>query len=78
MSIGCKESMLKRLLVPLRDNYYMSFFTEGDSATSVEQKRKYFVITNLGAESDFAALNSNFFWLGDSTTLKTISNKSYG
>ena len=56
----------------------MSFFTEGDSATSVEQKRKYFVITNLGAESDFAALNSNFFRLGDSTTLKTISNKSYG
>ena len=47
----------------LRDNYYMSFFTEGDSDSSVEQKRKYAVMTNLGTESDFAALNGNFRWL---------------
>ena len=61
-----------------RDNYYMSFFTEGDSDPSVEQKRKYAVMTNLGAESDFAALNSNFRWLGVSSNLQKISNKSFG
>ena len=37
----------------------MSFFTEGDSDPPVEQKREYAVLTNLGAESDFAALDSN-------------------
>ena len=31
-----------------------------ESDRSEEQRRKYAVITNLGAESDFAALNSNF------------------
>ena len=62
----------------LRDNYYMSFFTEGDSDSSVEQKRKYAVMTNLGAESDFAALNTNFRWLEVSSSLQKISNKSFG
>ena len=62
----------------LSDNYYMSFFTEADSDSSVEQKRKYAVMTNLGAESDFAALNSNFRWLGVSSNLQKISNKSFG
>ena len=56
----------------LRDNYYMSFFTEGDSDSSVEQKRKYAVMTNLGAESDFAALNGNFRWLEVSSNLQNI------
>ena len=62
----------------LRDNYYMSFFTEGDSDPSVEQKRKYTVVVNLGAESDFAALNSNFRWIGVSSNLQKISNKPFG
>ena len=53
----------------LRDNYYMSFFTEGDRDSSVQQKRKYAVMTNLGAESDFVALNSNFRWLEVSSNL---------
>ena len=56
----------------------MTFFTEGDSDPSVEQKRKCAVMTNLGAESDFAALNSNFRWLGNSSNLQKISNKSFG
>ena len=51
----------------------MSFFTEGDSDPSVEQKRKYAFMTNLGAESDFATLNSNFRWLGVSSNLQKIS-----
>ena len=59
-------------------NYYMSFFTEGDSDPSVEQKRKYAVMTNLGAESDFAALNTNFRRLEVSSSLQKISNKSFG
>ena len=42
----------------------MSFFTEGDSDPSVEQKRKYAAMTNLRAESDSPALDSNFRWLG--------------
>ena len=50
----------------------MSFFTEGDSDPSVEQKRKYAVMTNLGAESDFAALNGNFRWLEVSSNLQNI------
>ena len=36
---------------------------------SVDEKRKYAVITNLGA---------TFFWLGGSTNLKTICDKSFG
>ena len=55
----------------------MSFFTEGDSDPSVEQKRKYAVMTNLGAESDFAALDSNFRRLGASSTLQKTSNSSH-
>ena len=50
----------------------MSFFTEGDSDPSVEQKRKYAAMTNLGAESDSAALDSNFRWLGVSSNLQKI------
>ena len=46
----------------------MSSFTEGDSDPSVEQKRKYAVLTTFGVESDFVALDSNFHWLGRSTT----------
>ena len=56
----------------------MSLFSEGDSDLSVEQKRKNAVMTNLGAESDFAALNSNFRWLGVSSDLQKFSNKSFG
>ena len=56
----------------------MSIFTEGDSNPSVVQKRKYAVMTNLGAESDFAALDSNFRWLGVSSNLQTISSKTFG
>ena len=55
----------------------MSFFTEGDSDPSVEQKRKYAAMTNLRAESDFTALDSNFRWLGVSSNLQTISSKSF-
>ena len=78
VSTDGNEIVPKKLLMSLRDNYYMSFFTEGDSDPSVEQKRKYAVMTNLGAESDFAALDSNFRWLGVSSNLQTISSKSFG
>ena len=78
VSIDFNENVPKKLLMSLRNIYYMSFFTEGDSDPSVEQKRKYAVMTNLGAESDFAALDSNFRWLGVSSNLQTISNKSFG
>ena len=78
MSTDCNESVPKMLLMSLRDNYYMSIFTEGDSNPSVVQKRKYAVMTNLGAESDFAALDSNFRWLGVSSSLQKISNRSFG
>ena len=64
--------MPKELLMSLRDNYYMSFFTEGNSDPSVEQKRKCAAMTNLGVESDFAALDSNFRWLGVSSNLQKI------
>ena len=50
----------------------MSFFTEGDSDPSVEQKRKYAAMTILTAESDSAALDSNFHWLGVSSNLQKI------
>ena len=72
MSIDFNENVPKKLLMSLRDIYYMSFFTEGDSDPSVEQKRKYAVMTNLGAESDFAALNGNFRWLEVSSNLQNI------
>ena len=78
VSIDINQSVQKKLLVPLRDNYYMSFFTQCDSDPSVEQKRKYAAMTKLGAESDFAALDSNFPWRGVSSTLQIISNKSFG
>ena len=78
MSIKSNESVPKKLLVPLKDNYYMSFFTEGGNDPSVEQKRNYAVMTNLGDESDFGALDSNFRWLGVSSTLQTISKMSFG
>ena len=48
----------------------MSFLTQGDSDPSVEQKGKYALMTNLGAESDFAALDTNFLWLGVSSNLQ--------
>ena len=48
---------------------YMSFFTEEGSDPSVKEKSKYADLTNLGAESAFAALDSNFHWPGVSTTL---------
>ena len=73
VSIDWNESKPKKLLVPLRDNYYMSFFTEGDSDPSVEKKRKYAVMTNLEPEPDSAALDSNFRWLRVSSTLPLIS-----
>ena len=78
VSTDCNEIVPKKLLMYLRVNYYMSFFTEGDSDPSVEQKRKYAVMTNLGAESDFAALNTNFRRLEVSSSLQKISNKSFG
>ena len=78
VSTDCNETVPMKLLMYLRDNYYKSFFTEGDSDPSVEQKRKYAVMTNLGAESDFAALNTNFRWLEVSSSLQKISNKSFG
>ena len=81
VSTDWNESKPKKLLVPLRDNYYMSFFTEGDSDPSVEKKRKYAVMTNLEPEHDSAALDSNFRWLGVSSTLPLIStmfNISFG
>ena len=56
----------------------MSFFTESGNDPSVEQKRNYAVMTNLGDESDFGALDSNFRWLGVSSTLQTISKMSFG
>ena len=72
VSTDCNESAPKKLLISLRDNYYMSFFTEGDSDLSVEQKMKYAAMTNFGAESDSAALNSNFPWLCVSSNLQKI------
>ena len=75
VSTDCNESVPK---MSLRDNYYTSIFTEGDSDPSVDQKRKYAVMTNLGPESDFAALDSNFRWLGVSSSLQKISNRSFG
>ena len=78
MSTDCNEIVPKKLLMSLRDNYFMSFFTKDDSDPSVEQKRKYAAMTNLGAESDFAALDSNFPWRGVLSTLQIISNKSSG
>ena len=78
VSTDCNETVPKKLLMYLRDNYYKSFFTEGDSDPSVEQKRKYAAMTNLRAESDFTALDNNFRWLGVSSNLQTISSKSFG
>ena len=72
VSTDCNETVPKKLLMYLRDNYYKSFFTEGDSDPSVEQKRKYAAMTNLGVESDPAALDSNFRWLGVSSNLQKI------
>ena len=34
-------------------------FTEGNSDLSIKQKRKYAVLPNFGAESDFAAMDNN-------------------
>ena len=78
VSIDWNESVPKKLLMSFRDNYYMSFLSEGDSDPSVEQKRKYAAMTNLGDESDFAALDTSFLWLGVSSNLQTICNKSFG
>ena len=72
VSTDCNETVPKKLLMYLRDNYYKSFFTEGDSDPSVEQKRKYAAMANLGVESDSAALDSNFRWLGVSSNLQKI------
>ena len=72
VSTDCNEIVPKKLLMSLKDNYYNSFFTEGDSDPSVEQKRKYAAMTNLGVESDPAALDSNFRWLGVSSNLQKI------
>ena len=72
VSIDCNQSVPKKLMISFRDNYYMRFFSEGDSDPSVEQKRKYAAMTNLGVESDFAALDSNFRWLGVSSNLQKI------
>ena len=78
VSIDINPSEQKKLLVTLRDNYYMSFFTQCDSDPSVAQKRKYAAMKNLGAESDFAVLDSNSPWLWVLSTLQIISNKSFG
>ena len=78
VSIDCNQSVPKKLLMSFRDNYYMRFFSEDDSDPSVEQERKYATMTNLGDESDFAALDTSFLWLGVSSNLQTISNKSFG
>ena len=72
VSTDGNEIVPKKLLMSLRDNYCMSFFIEGDSDPSVEQKRKYTAMANLGAESDSAGLDSNFRWLGVSSNLKKI------
>ena len=72
VSTDCNEIVPKKLLMSLRDNYYISFFTEGDSDPSVKQKRKYAAMTNLEVESDSAALDSNFRWLGVSSNLQKI------
>ena len=50
----------------------MSFFIKDGSDPSVQQKRKHAAMTNLGAESDSAALDSNFRWLGVSSNLQKI------
>ena len=63
VSTDCNEIVPKKLLMSLRDNYYMSFFIKDGSDPSVQQKRKHAAMTNLGAESDSAALDSNFRWL---------------
>ena len=72
VSTDCNEIAQKKLLMSLRDNYYMSFFTKDDSDPYVEQKRKYAAMTNLEAESDSAALDSSFRWLGVSSNLQKI------
>ena len=78
VSIDCNQSVPKKLLMSFRDNYYMRFFSEDDSDPSLEQERKYAAMTNLGDESDFAALDTSFLLLGVSSNLQTISNKSFG
>ena len=72
VSTDCNEIAPKKLLMSLRDNYYMSFFTKDDSDPYVEQKRKYAAMTNLEADSDSAALDSSFRWLGVSSNLQKI------
>ena len=70
VSTDCNETVPKKLLMSLRDNHYKSFFTEADSDPSVEQKRKYAAMTNLGVESNSVASDSNFRWLGVSSNLQ--------
>ena len=43
-----------------------------NSDPSVEQKRKYVAMANLGSESDSAALVSNICWLGVSSNLQKL------
>ena len=72
VSTDRNEIAPKKLLMFLRGNYYMSFFSKDDSDPSVEQKRKYAAMTNLGAEFDSATLDSSFRWFGVSSNLQKI------
>ena len=63
---------VKEVTDVLEGQLLYEFFTEGDIDPSVEQKRKYAAMTILTAESDSAALDSNFHWLGVSSNLQKI------
>ena len=53
----------------------MSFFQQGDTDPEVAAKRNQTVLTNLGAESEFATADNTLRRLGGSTSLKTVSDK---
>ena len=53
----------------------MSFFQQDDTDPKVAAKRNQTVLTNLGAESEFATANNTLRRLGGSTSLNTASNK---
>ena len=78
MPINSNNSVPKKLLVPLRDNYYTSVFIDDDSDPSLKQRRKSTVMRNSAAESDSAAMDSNFHWPGNSSTHQKITNRSFG
>ena len=52
----------------------MSFFQQGDTDPEVAAKRNQTVLTNLGAESEFATADNTLRRLGGSTSLKIVTS----